>query len=41
VLDDDDHDLSNRTPHLASIDAGFVEQGFPPFSLPVTKVICP
>jgi hypothetical protein len=29
VLDDDDGNLSNGTPHKAEIDAGFVEQGWP------------
>ena len=40
VLDDDDHDITNRTPRLASIDAAFREQGFPGFHLPVTTVLC-
>jgi len=31
VLDDDDADLSNGTPHHAEIDAAFAEQGFPGF----------
>ncbi len=40
VLDDDDHDLSNRTPHFPAIDRGFREQRFPGFQDPVTSVIC-
>jgi hypothetical protein len=41
VLDDDDHDLRNGTPHLAPIDDAFVEQGFPGFRMPVVSVECP
>lgn len=32
VLDDDDGDLSNGTPHFAEIDGAFQEQGFPPYT---------
>lgn len=43
VLDDDDHNLSNLTPHHPEIDLGFFAQGFPRVSLPinVTTLICP
>ncbi len=34
LLDDDDGNLTNGTPHFAQIDSGFVAQGFPPFQLP-------
>jgi hypothetical protein len=37
VLDDDDGDINNGTPHLAVINQGFVDQGFPTFvPLPVS-----
>lgn len=35
VLDDNDANLANGTPHFAAIDAGFGAQGFPPFQLPL------
>jgi hypothetical protein len=31
LLDDDDGDLGNGTPHLGEIDTGFTIQGFPGF----------
>lgn len=38
VLDDDNGDLSDGTPHYAEIDAAFVEQGFPSFQLPIFEI---
>ncbi|GJM21841.1 MAG: hypothetical protein DHS20C15_17560 [Planctomycetota bacterium] len=38
VLDDDNGDLSDGTPHFAPINAGFVEQGFPSFQLPIFEI---
>jgi len=38
VLDDDNGDLSDGTPHYAEIDAAFVEQGFPSFQLPIFAI---
>lgn len=35
VLDDDDGNINNGTPNYAEIDAGFREQGFPGFDLPL------
>lgn len=35
VLDDDDANIDNGTPHYAQIDAGFTAQGFPGFDLPL------
>jgi hypothetical protein len=40
VLDDDDHDVTDGTPHLLELDAGFRAQGFPGYRLPVTTVVC-
>jgi hypothetical protein len=34
TLDDDDGQIDNGTPHYASIDAGFKQQGFPGYALP-------
>ncbi|HEV8112452.1 MAG TPA: hypothetical protein VGR31_06720 [Planctomycetota bacterium] len=34
TLDDDDGNLGNGTPHIADINQGFVDQGFPPFIPP-------
>lgn len=34
VLDDDDGNINNGTPHFGDIDGGFRAQGFPGFSLP-------
>jgi hypothetical protein len=34
TLDDNDGNLGNGTPHLADINQGFVDQGFPPFVPP-------
>lgn len=34
ILDDDDANIANGTPHYAEIDAGFRQQGFPGFDLP-------
>lgn len=38
VLDDDNGDLSDGTPHYTEIDAAFVEQGFPSFQLPIFDI---
>ncbi len=35
VLDDNDGNINNGTPNYAEIDAGFQEQGFPGFELPL------
>ncbi|MEW6742693.1 MAG: formylglycine-generating enzyme family protein [Planctomycetota bacterium] len=43
VLDDDDGNVFNGTPHGADIDGGFVDQGFPPFpfGFPPAMVLIP
>jgi hypothetical protein len=35
VLDDDDGNIDNGTPHFPQIDGGFTDQGFPGFDLPL------
>jgi hypothetical protein len=39
VLDDDDGDITNGTPHFNQIRFGFVQNGFGPWTLPPTTVI--
>jgi hypothetical protein len=38
TLDDDDGNIDNGTPNYTEIDAGFVEQGFPGYELPLIQV---
>jgi hypothetical protein len=38
VLDDDDANIDNGTPHYAMIDAGFTAQAFPGFELPLFSI---
>ncbi len=38
ILDDDNGELGDGTPHLAQIDGGFTDQGFPAFEAPVFEI---